>query len=187
MDEPTDFWSYSLDVYSRPGVASACLALQEELDIDVNVLLYCCWHGMTRGVVNDRDFAAVLEFTGNWSSALVKPLRSARSWLKNEGCDHDEIPREDCEALRKSIKAAELASERLQQIAMESLSAAPTEHPQPESARTKAALHNISSYLRALGATVSDESRANLAAVISGIDPEVDPASIADKLQVRHD
>jgi len=28
----------------RPGVAEACLALQDTCDADVNLLLYGCWH-----------------------------------------------------------------------------------------------------------------------------------------------
>ncbi|MGI9258517.1 MAG: TIGR02444 family protein [Gammaproteobacteria bacterium] len=185
MDETIDFWSYSLDAYSRPGVATACLALQEDLGLDVNVLLYCCWHGTTRGLLNDRDFTTLLEFTNRWSSALVKPLRSARSWLKDDGCDIDRIPREDCEALRQRIKEAELASERLQQLAMESLSVAPNEDLQPDSAQ--GALQNIATYLRTLDASVSDESCKNLAAILSVVFPEIDRASIAETLSIGDD
>lgn len=183
MDEAIDFWSYSLDSYKRPGVATACLALQEQLDIDVNVLLYCCWHGATRGCVVERDFEAVLEFTGNWSSSLVRPLRAARSWLRNEGCDRNEIPADDCDALRQSIKDAELESERLQQLAMERLTATPCQQPRSESARADAALQNIAAYLQKLGSTVTDESRSNLAIVISGVFPASDSTEIAARMR----
>jgi uncharacterized protein (TIGR02444 family) len=181
MDEPISFWSYSLDVYSRSGVAPACLALQDDLGIDVNVLLYCCWHGQTRGLIGERDFTALLEFTNRWSSALVKPLRSARSWLRDDGHDLDGIPREDCEALRQRIKEAELESERLQQLAMQRLSIASTKPAQSES--TQAALQNIATYLRMLDTTVSDESCKNFAAILSAVFPEIDPMSITDKLR----
>jgi len=172
MDEPVDFWSYSLDVYSRSGVATACISLQEDLGVDVNVLLYCCWHGETRGLIDDQKFSAVLEFTNRWSTALVRPLRSARSWLRDSGCSLEEIPREDCEALRQEIKEAELASERLQQLAMESLSISPPEQPRLEP--SLAASQNIATYLQTLDVTVSDESRKNLSSVLSAIFPDID-------------
>ena len=185
MEEPIDFWSYSLDVYSRSGVASACLALQNDLDVDVNVLLYCCWHGTTRGAISDRNFDAVRIFTTKWSSALVGPLRSARSWLKIEGCDQKEIPREDCETLRQRIKEAELECERLQQIAMEHLSPPPDKRLQPVSKQANASLQNIATYLEALGANVSGESCAHLVAILSGIFPGIDSSELEDRIRGR--
>jgi uncharacterized protein (TIGR02444 family) len=41
MSPPDDpFWRFSLDLYGRPGVAPACLALQDEAGADVNLVLY---------------------------------------------------------------------------------------------------------------------------------------------------
>ena len=58
MDLPSSrFWDFSLEIYAKPGVAQACLALQDECGADVNLLLFCCWAGpldeiaMRRGVV----------------------------------------------------------------------------------------------------------------------------------------
>ncbi len=37
------FWDYSLGIYRKPGVADACIALQDEFGLDVNMLLACLW------------------------------------------------------------------------------------------------------------------------------------------------
>jgi len=42
------FWDFSLAVYRRPGVAAACLRLQDEAGVDVNLLLYFCWLATVR-------------------------------------------------------------------------------------------------------------------------------------------
>ena len=38
LDNP--FWQFSLDAYQRDGVQPACLSLQDDWGLDVNVLLY---------------------------------------------------------------------------------------------------------------------------------------------------
>ena len=37
------FWRFSLRFYRQPRVADACIALQEESGVDVNLLLYLLW------------------------------------------------------------------------------------------------------------------------------------------------
>ena len=44
------FWKFSLAVYATPGVAGECLAVQESLGVDVNVLLFCAWLAAARKV-----------------------------------------------------------------------------------------------------------------------------------------
>src|SRR5665213_163755 len=41
------FWRFSQDFYALPGVAPACLALQDGHGRDVNLVLYGCWLGMS--------------------------------------------------------------------------------------------------------------------------------------------
>ena len=38
-----EFWDFSVTLYGRPGVAPACLELQERRGLDVNVLMFCLW------------------------------------------------------------------------------------------------------------------------------------------------
>ena len=50
MDEPwpaSALWDYAVDLYARPGVREACLALQDRAGADVNLLLLACWLGAT--------------------------------------------------------------------------------------------------------------------------------------------
>ena len=38
-----EFWAFSLATYAIDGVAENLLAVQDTLDLDVNVLLYATW------------------------------------------------------------------------------------------------------------------------------------------------
>lgn len=40
---PTLFWQHSLQIYAQPGVARACLALQDDYQVNVNLLLFYHW------------------------------------------------------------------------------------------------------------------------------------------------
>ena len=37
------FWTFSLRIYGQPGVPPACLTLQDEHGVDVNVLLFALY------------------------------------------------------------------------------------------------------------------------------------------------
>lgn len=43
MLTPEDFWQFSVSRYGKPGVADACLMLQEQFGINVNLVLLYCW------------------------------------------------------------------------------------------------------------------------------------------------
>lgn len=38
-----NFWDYSVQLYSQSGVMEACLNLQDEFQLNVNLLLFCCY------------------------------------------------------------------------------------------------------------------------------------------------
>jgi uncharacterized protein (TIGR02444 family) len=107
------FWTFSLRLYARPGVAAACLGLQDRHGLDVNVLLYCVWLGAERGVrVSEADAAQIAARAASWHDAIVRPLRALRVAMKTR--QHG-APLTLSDALRNDIKRAELDAERIEQ------------------------------------------------------------------------
>ena len=115
------FWDFSVRTYRTQGVPDACLSLQNDHGADVNMLLYCCWVGVYVGRFDDELFEMASRFSSNWANHVVIPLRSARSWMKHEGCSVNPVPTDTCMELREKIKSVEFDSEKLQQQALESL------------------------------------------------------------------
>lgn len=78
----TGFWEFSLGLYARPGVAQACLDLQESCGADVNLLLLGFWRAR-RGFPGweaselRRAEAAVAPV-----NAVLQPMRQARRALQ---------------------------------------------------------------------------------------------------------
>lgn len=108
-------WDWTLAAYARPGVAPACLALQDNNGQNVPLLLAAAW-AATQGRSLDLDKAVAL--TRAWEADVVAPLRAARRGLKVSTPPIGDAARE---ALRQTVKAVELEAERLLLAALESL------------------------------------------------------------------
>jgi uncharacterized protein (TIGR02444 family) len=105
------FWTFSLDVYARPGVAQECLDLQARDGIDVNALLFCAWAGAVRGVMlGEAQVTKLAARVDAWQQRVVLPLRSSRQALKAMLDLGDVVT-----ALRKDVAAAELRAEQVEQ------------------------------------------------------------------------
>lgn len=114
--EDPPFWRFSLALYAAPGVADACLELQERRGADVNLLLWALYagaagHGRLEASDLDRAAAAVLP----WAESVVRPMRRIRRALKAPLGILDPA---DSAALRERIAAIEIEAERLQQRAL---------------------------------------------------------------------
>jgi uncharacterized protein (TIGR02444 family) len=159
-----NFWSFSVTLYSKPGVANACLALQNDHDLDVNLVLFCIWYGQNHGELSSSQLDELLDFSLLWATHVVKPLRQARRWIK-QNRDDCEIPAERLESFRDRVKKLELEAEQLQQNRLQQLAQAGDNSDQGGS--STAAETNLDRYLQCMGIGKSD-SVARQLAVISG-------------------
>lgn len=162
------FWDFSLELYGRPGVAPACLGLQERLGIDVNLLLFCCWAAESgHGQLSAVELAGALEVAQSWSRAVVLPLRGVRQWLKPrlEAGLPAGAPAAAVGALRRDVKASELAAEHAEQLMLAAILPAAT-GAAPDFAAARA---NIEAYLKALDVASGPADDADLAAILAAL------------------
>ncbi|MFT5133339.1 MAG: hypothetical protein ACI9SC_001810 [Gammaproteobacteria bacterium] len=149
------FWDYSVRTYRKDNVPEACLSLQDERGVDVNMLLYCCWFGLTRGSQQLESFQEVFDFSENWALSVVRPLRHVRTWMKLEGCPDPRIPGESCLELRNKVKGLELTAEKIQQDVLESLTLSIPESTLTLPNQLEAMVNNIFQYFSSVN-IVSD-------------------------------
>jgi uncharacterized protein (TIGR02444 family) len=109
------FWRFSLQFYRRLGVAEACITLQEESGVDVNLLLFLLWHATQKRRLAAAEIGALEQKIAAWREQTVVPLRAIRRALKAPPAL---VEAGTAEAFRTRIKAVELEAERLQQEAM---------------------------------------------------------------------
>ena len=109
------FWRFSLRFYRQPEVADACIALQEQAGVDVNLLLFLLWHATQKRALSQADVAELERRIAPWRNTTVIPLRTMRRALKSPPTL---VAGARAELFRTKIKAVELEAERLQQEAM---------------------------------------------------------------------
>ena len=168
MEQPASLWNFSVRTYGKPGVADACLALQDRHGLDVNVLLFCCWFGCTRGVVDEPLWDSVLAFSERWADKVVRPLRAARTWMKHTGCTQPDISNDECMTLREEIKRIELKAEQLQENTLQSLVEDSPLKILDSTSQITCIMLNLKNYLRRFRVELDSESRTGLACIVTG-------------------
>jgi uncharacterized protein (TIGR02444 family) len=103
--QPSSLWDYAVACYQRPGVAEACLALQDGAGADVNLLLAGAWLAERNCRWQRDDVAALVRVCADWRSQCLLPLRQVRRYLKEKM---------EIEELYRQVKLLELEAERYQ-------------------------------------------------------------------------
>ncbi|MGQ7792483.1 TIGR02444 family protein [Faunimonas sp. B44] len=114
LDLAGPHWRFALAVYGRPGVAEACLLLQDSCGVDVNVLLVALFSARAGRPLSPSGIAAADAAIARWREEVVRPLRVVRRAMKSEAA----VFGGDGEMVRNRVKAAELAAEQLEQAVL---------------------------------------------------------------------
>ena len=150
MSEPASkspFWQFSIKFYAVPGVADACIALQDQANVDVNILFFLLWNATQGRTYKKADVAEVERLIGAWRDMAVVPIRNVRRALKSPP---EVMEPAAAESLRTRIKAVELEAEWLQQEALYEL-AQSSRLGQPSASPAKAAKTSVDAYQGVIG------------------------------------
>jgi uncharacterized protein (TIGR02444 family) len=138
-DEP-HLWRFSLAFYAAPSVARSLIALQDKDGLDVNLLLFALWLGVSgRRRLDSDGLRAAGRAAGKIRADIVEPLRTLRRNLRQN-------PDADVQRLRDGVKALELAAEKVIQSRLARL-AGPCDVSRSRYARLDAAYDNFALYL----------------------------------------
>jgi uncharacterized protein (TIGR02444 family) len=164
------FWRFSLRFYRQDGVADACITLQEEAGVDVNLLLFLLWHATRKRSLSASEIAELERRIAPWRNMTVIPLRTMRRALKSPPALVAGAP---AELFRTRIKAVELEAERLQQEAMHEL-AGLSAMGVASSSLEAAARANIEAYAATCGRAFPSPATETLLAALGrlGCNPE---------------
>ena len=173
-DDP--FWDFSIRVYAESGVAEACLALQNRLGADINVVLYCLWVAQQGcGRFTRPQLRESLDRVATWRDDVILPLRTLRNRLK-EGIGS--VPADHSEIVRSTVKRAELDAEHAEQLFLASLMPESSNpNMQPEAAAMDAA-ENLAQYFSLLKVKSSERERAEVCSLLSAVFPAVSAEKI---------
>ena len=138
--EEDALWHFSLAFYAVPGIARALITLQDRDGLDVNLILFALWLGLSGyGLLDRGALAAADRAVCAIRTEVVEPLRTLRRRLKGN-------PDPSVQNLREGVKELELAAERMVQSRLACL-AGPRDSEAPHGARLAAAYANVALYL----------------------------------------
>lgn len=109
------FWTFSLELYARPGVERACLHLQDRRGLDVNLVLLCCWLGTRGRSLDPVLLGQVRESVADWRVRVIQPLREVRRTLKDRVQVEPDLVG-PVERMRRAVQGSELDAEHLEQV-----------------------------------------------------------------------
>ena len=136
------FWRFSVKFYAEPGVAQACIDLQDQAGVDVNLLFFLLWNAAQARALSDAEVKELDRSFGAWRDLAVVPLRELRRALKSPPTA---VTPAAADGFRTRIKAVELEAERLQQEAMYAL-AQSGRLGQPADTKIDAARRSVAAY-----------------------------------------
>ena len=146
--EAEALWRFSAGFYALPTVAAALIALQDREGLDVNLMLFGLWIGVSRSRrLSDAELKLADRTVAGVRTDVVQPLRALRRRLRH----HADA---DVQRLREGVMALELAGEKLVQTRLARIAGPPGEAAS-KAARVGVAQDNLARYLgpeRARGA-----------------------------------
>jgi uncharacterized protein (TIGR02444 family) len=106
------FKRFALELYRRPGVADACLALQNRHDLDVNVVLFAAFVGAAqRRTLTPDGLMQAHRRVDAWHQEVVRQLRAVRQRLKAGPAP---APSEATGLLRRKLARIEIEAEMIE-------------------------------------------------------------------------
>ena len=152
------FWDFSNQLYEKIGIAEICLNLQDELEVDVNLLLFCYWIARFRHVPSKAEWTKIYKFSIDWQKHTVKPIRNARKSLSIKRTSNLEDT--DYTELRRQLKINELRAEKIQQDTIQSF--IKVKSKENNSFSSDEALTNLSYYFSLLNITQTKKIKEKL-------------------------
>jgi uncharacterized protein (TIGR02444 family) len=179
MEQIISLWVFSCNLYSQPRIKAACLYLQDEHEVNVPLLLFCCWTGQYYQSLSPPQFAAIQESVEHWTAHCILPLRQLRRSMKTMQASPQ------WETIREQVKSVELAAEKQLILTLEQQASA---YQRAESLSVDRFIAPINHHFGNL--LTQKNALSSLAAivyvVIHAVDPEIQYDSVLNLLSAAH-
>jgi uncharacterized protein (TIGR02444 family) len=109
-------WSFAVDLYQRPGVATACLLIQDVIGADISLIQIVVFAAKIRRIgLQQADLENLDNAIAAWRREVIWPLRAVRRRIKS---GPEPAPVAATEALTQHIKIAEIQAEQIELAAL---------------------------------------------------------------------
>jgi uncharacterized protein (TIGR02444 family) len=112
MNDPAEnqCWDFVVELYAKPGISQACLALQDRLGVDVSFLLTLVFYAKHCSIdPSVEEIASLDRSISAWRDEVIIPLRRLRRHVKASN-----LLNSSTEEFYRRIKTDELLAEQLE-------------------------------------------------------------------------
>jgi len=161
------FADFSARVYRKPGVADACLFIQERYGLNVNLVLFCLWVAdRGGGALTAGQIDTAMRRVIDWEAQVIEPLRAIRKTCRSEALG---VPEFLLQMFAPQIETAELGAAQVERLVLASL----VPDTGPSTGEADAAVRSLDTYVGKLGiapdAQLAECLTAILQAVFAGV------------------
>ncbi len=139
----SEFWNYSTQIWSLPNIESGCLELQNHHNININILLYCCWAGENNLTLNEDNIQTLLKSAKPWQD-IIEPLRKSRKVMQDSLIA---IPADKRSQTVANISEMEINTEHMAQLALEKALKLASLKKADDKTNCQCSQHNIDTYI----------------------------------------
>jgi uncharacterized protein (TIGR02444 family) len=186
MQQIISLWAFSCNLYSQLGVKQSCLALQEECEVGIPLLLCCCWVGRYYPSISTDKLKQAQQLSHAWSAHCIQPLRQIREQMKSttDELAQQVVKQENWQQLREKVKAVELSAEKYLLEALESeLGKADTLHNKSNVTELDMLKHTLATIHQCFPMLLSEAKAIPLlATIVHAAHPEMQYDSVHENL-----
>jgi uncharacterized protein (TIGR02444 family) len=109
MFSKQSLWQFSCDFYAEPSIERSCLALQEEYDLNINMLLFLLWYSVVERRILSSAEIELLLLAMDKPQQWVSEFRLFRKQLWSKMITHSTEPDPE---IKQALLSAELKLEQ---------------------------------------------------------------------------
>lgn len=167
------FWQFSCWVYQEHSLKFACLKLQDQLNMNVNFILFACWLATNgRGRLQVADFSRLDQLTATWRQFITLKLRSFRQSLARQVTAHNRSN------LINVVQQEELAAEQIEQLMLAHNFASILPRERTGLQKASDAANSLQNYAHHLDVNLRAEECRWLADILQAIFPRISTTDI---------
>jgi uncharacterized protein (TIGR02444 family) len=166
------FCTFIKQIQAQPLVNNALLSLQQRLQLNINVLLFCCWVA-ERGLkpLNKTELRNILAIISPWHNQIVLALKKLRKHLQQQ------VSKPTLYKISKLIIAKEKMANQIEQMILSDIMLKPVTNRTPDQRFTDAC-KNITVYCKELPAGMDQQDTEAIKQLLMSIFPYIDSEQI---------
>lgn len=166
------FCTFVKQLQAQPEVNNALLSLQQRLQLNINMLLFCCWIA-EKGLkpLNKKELRDILAMIAPWHNQIVLALKKLRKRLPQQ------ISKPTLHKISKLIIAKETLANQIEQMLLSDIMLKPVAKRTPEQ-RFADACKNITVYCKELPNGMDQQDTEAIKQLLCAIFPYIDAEQI---------